>query len=256
MPKQDDSITLPWSWGETPHDQEALDPEEDVDAAEPTTLPRLPAPREAEPDGRCTADSVALQALQVIHSPGVSARQLDQATSRVMDAYGGLLKRLAKGILNGNDEDAEEVLTDTTMQFLRHCPTDCVAPDAWLIVVARRLAISRLVRQQCPTRRPAQGFAPVGAPGDPGALDELAADPETHDPLAIMLQREQHQALHDSMPSVARSSTARAQTLGLLLAGHSIGEIAARLAVSEGAIRDRLYRVRKLLSSLMKDRQS
>ena len=73
-------------------------------------------------------------------APQSRAQALENDAEKLLDAYGDLLLRYAYSYLH-NMADAEEVLQDTLVQFLKTAP-DFASPEhekAWLIVTASNL---------------------------------------------------------------------------------------------------------------------
>ena len=123
--------------------------------------------------------------------PEVNAR-----AEKLLDAYGDLLLRYAYSYLH-NMADAEEVLQDTLVQFLKTAPVflNKAHEKAWLLRVAANLSKNRLsynkLRQTDELLRLGRGPAAAGAVPRGGApvllrgsehpADRLCAGPERSD---------------------------------------------------------------------------
>ena len=101
--------------------------------------------------------------------PEVNAR-----AEKLLDAYGDLLLRYAYSYLH-NMADAEEVLQDTLVQFLKNAPVflNKAHEKAWLLRVAANLSKNRLSYNLC--AEPERSDDPLRPVPGTGAAE---ADPE------------------------------------------------------------------------------
>lgn len=72
--------------------------------------------------------------------------QVNQRAERIFDTYGNSILRLAYSYLH-NLSDAEEILQDTLLQFLKTAPDfeNAVHEKAWLLRVAANLSKNRII---------------------------------------------------------------------------------------------------------------
>lgn len=196
----------------------------------------------------------AAAAHHLIHAAGATSRDLNRAGYLLLSRYGGRIEKMLQRRLGMKPEDAEEVLSDAVYGFLQKSPRHCDCPEAWFIVTTLRAAISRLRADRAQQRHPADGFEPIGAPGDPGPLDACIADPAAADPLLRLIERERLDVIPGLLKIVAeRHSSKRAQVMSLLLAGHDHASIGATLGMRPGAVRDMVFRLHTLARDLIRE---
>ena len=147
-------------------------------------------------------------------------------------------------------EDVEEMLSDTVHRFVAQVPQDCACPEAYFHKIFFRVALDQLRRNRAQCRIPAALLEPIGSPGEDSPDAHLAAPAASSDPLEILMQREKpRHVLH----LVRTASKGRAEVAQLFAKGHTHAEIAATLGISNGAVRDRLICLRKMLRASFKD---
>lgn len=147
--------------------------------------------------------------------------------ARMLDAYGNSILRLAYSYLH-NQSDAEEVLQDTLLQFLRTAPV-LERPQhekAWLLRVAANLSKNRL------------------------KYNRLRSADELRDTLAAE-EREDLSFVWDAVKSLPQHS--RAAVHLFYHEGCSTAQIAAILGRKESTVRSDLRRGRIQLKEILKE---
>lgn len=170
----------------------------------------------------------ALQLLFTRRPEVVAARQTANAqAARMLDAYGNSILRLAYSYLH-NQSDAEEVLQDTLLQFLRTAPV-LESPQhekAWLLRVAANLSKNRL------------------------KYNRLRSADELRDTLAAE-QREDLSFVWEAVKALPQHS--RAAIHLFYHEGCSTAQIASILGRKESTIRSDLRRGRIQLKEILKE---
>ena len=170
----------------------------------------------------------ALQLLFTRRPEVVAARQTANAqAARMLDAYGNSILRLAYSYLH-NQSDAEEVLQDTLLQFLRTAPV-LESPQhekAWLLRVAANLSKNRL------------------------KYNRLRSADELRDTLAAE-QREDLSFVWEAVKALPQHS--RAAIHLFYHEGCSTAQIASILGRKESTIRSDLRRGRIQLKKILKE---
>ena len=146
----------------------------------------------------------------------------------LMDKYGNIILRVAYSYLH-NMEDAEDILQDTLIQFLRNNPT--FANDshekAWLITVASNLSKNKILYLK---RRQSDELS-----------EELVADKDKED---LSYVWEAVKALPDKYREVVHL---------FYQEGYSTKEIAEILSRNESTVRSDLKRGRDKLKKILKE---
>ena len=146
----------------------------------------------------------------------------------LMDKYGNIILRVAYSYLH-NMEDAEDILQDTLIQFLRNNPT--FANDshekAWLITVASNLSKNKILYLK---RRQSDELS-----------EELVADKDKED---LSYVWEAVKALPDKYREVVHL---------FYQEGYQTGEIARILDRKEATVRSDLARARAKLKEILKE---
>ena len=98
----------------------------------------------------CSALAYLVTPAQAVPEPADAARAVDRAeinrqAERILDEHGNSILRLAYSYLH-NMSDAEEVLQDTLLRFLKTAPTfeNSTHEKAWLLRVAGNLSKNRI----------------------------------------------------------------------------------------------------------------
>lgn len=213
----------------------------------PPPAPLRPAASAADAAARPRAEATpADSALGMVHAPGCTRLQREGAALLLVQSYGGeiLARCRAAGV---SVEDGEEVITDAVIRFLdtHKVPADCRKPQAYFRQIYRNEIIDRLRRQaRDPSRPMAWPFPAQGdavEPFDPYA--GLAADPARSDPAV----QAEHRQLINLCLQALQDDPAAAKLMAMFVDGVPQAEMARRLRIKPGALRDRLYRVRQLL---------
>ena len=163
-------------------------------------------------------------------SPAETARERNRQAERLLDTYGSHILRLAYSYLH-NSGDAEDVLQDTLIQFLRTKPVfeSGTQEKAWLLRVAANCAQDLFRAPWRKRERPIEEAERVPAPGqvpEPGGvLEAVLSLPESYRLPVHLFYYE----------------------------GLSIREIAGVLGKREGAVRTSLTRARALLRDKLKE---
>ncbi|ADL33668.1 RNA polymerase sigma factor sigma-70 family [Butyrivibrio proteoclasticus B316] len=151
-----------------------------------------------------------------------------ERAAALMDKYGNIILRVAYSYLH-NMEDAEDILQDTLIQFLRNNPT--FANDshekAWLITVASNLSKNKILYLK---RRQSDELS-----------EELVADKDKED---LSYVWEAVKALPDKYREVVHL---------FYQEGYSTKEIAEILSRNESTVRSDLKRGRDKLKKILKE---
>ena len=145
--------------------------------------------------------------------------------TRLYKQYQRQLHRLAARLL-GPGPKAEDAVHDTFIKFLQHYDQLCSRSDdqleRWLMVVVRNTALDTLRKEGRETELETQSWEPA-TPPDQGEFEALVT-------------------LIRTMPEDYR------RVLELRFVGEwSLGDIARELGLTEGAVKSRIFRGRKLL---------
>ena len=172
-----------------------------------------------------------LRALQLLFAHPPEGRAVGQTANaqaaRMLDTYGNSILRLAYSYLH-NQSDAEEVLQDTLLQFLRTAPV-LETPQhekAWLLRVAANLSKNRL------------------------KYNRLRSADELRDTLAAE-QREDLSFVWEAVKSLPQHS--RAAIHLFYYEGCSTAQIASILGRKEATVRSDLHRGRIQLKEILKE---
>ncbi len=144
-----------------------------------------------------------------------------------------LVYKVAYSVLR-NHHDAEDAAQETFVRFLRHQKDWPGIRDlrAWLARAAWRVAVDRTRRvQEIPLEEAAEAVGEMRAAG--AAPDEIAANQQMSALLANMVR---------TLPRALRDTLALSMVDEL-----SSPEIAELLSISEGSVRERLWRARQIL---------
>ncbi len=157
----------------------------------------------------------------------VSREVLNRQAEHILDTYGGHILRYAYTYLH-NQSDAEEVLQDTLLQFLKTAPVfeNAAHEKAWLLRVAGNLSKSRIQYNSIRKTDELQ--------------EELAA--ENREDLSFLWDAVR--ALPDKYREVVHL---------FYYEGYSTREIAALLNRREVTVRSDLHRGRQQLKNILKE---
>jgi len=151
----------------------------------------------------------------------------------LVQAYGRLVLNIAYAVLR-NAEDAEDIVQETFFRAFRSREIDKVERiQGWLSCIAWRLALNRL-KKRSKVDRTVQ-------------LEELIRTLPVQEPGAeeLLLKKERETLLERLLPSLP---TELRETFVLLTVDGMTSPVAAEvLGISESSVRDRMFRVRKLL---------
>ena len=159
---------------------------------------------------------------------GTTNQTASERAAALMDKYGNMILRVAYSYLH-NMEDAEDILQDTLIQFLRNDPT--FANDshekAWLITVASNLSKNKILYLK---RRQADELS-----------EELVADKDNED-------------LSYVWEAVKQLTEKYREVVHLFYQeGYSTKEIAEILNRNESTVRSDLKRGRDRLKNILKE---
>ena len=157
----------------------------------------------------------------------VSRTDINQQAERILDQYGNSILRYAYTYLHNRD-DAEEILQDTLVQFLKTAPVfeNEQHEKAWLLRVAGNLSKSRI------------------------AYNKRRKNEELNEEL-IAQQREDLSFVWDAVKSLPAKYR---EVIHLVYyEGYSTPQIASLLQKNEATVRSDLYRGRAKLKSLLKE---
>ena len=172
-----------------------------------------------------TARFLSILQPQAARADGDVREAANRQAERLLDDYGDRILRLAYSYLH-NREDAEEILQDTLVQFLKTAPA-LESPEhekAWLLRVAANLSKNRLKYNAL--RR----------------TDQLAEE----------LVSEDREDLSFVWEAVKALPLAYREVIHLFYQeGYSTGEIAGLLGQREATIRSRLARGREKLKAIL-----
>lgn len=161
------------------------------------------------------------------HTADREQEQVNQRAEALLNAYGNSILRLAYSYLH-NMEDAEEILQDTLIQYLKAAPVleNEAHEKAWLLRVAGNLSKNRI------------------------AYNRLRSTDELQESLAA----EQREDLSFVWEAVKDLPVKYREVIHLFYyEGLSTGEIASILKEKESTVRSRLMRGRERLRSILKE---
>ncbi|MGI6028374.1 MAG: RNA polymerase sigma factor [Candidatus Heteroscillospira sp.] len=157
----------------------------------------------------------------------VSRESINRQAERLLANHGNAVLRMAYSYLH-NMEDAEEILQDTLVQFLKAAPTleTCEHEKAWFLHVAANLCRNRLkyntIRQ----------------------TDELADDLEAEGRSELLFVWDAVKSLPEKYREVVHL---------YYYEGYQTAEIARMLEMKESTVRSNLARGREKLKSVLKE---
>lgn len=167
----------------------------------------------------------------------------DRELAEVLMRYGDRLRRIAGRVLRGPDRDdaVEDVLQDAFLRARAALgatrPADEAALGAWLGVIVYRLALDAVRRQ----RRAAHAAERLGRVAATASRGEGAdADPE-----AMAVEAVARDETAQAVRAVLQHLPAAHRRILLLAARMPVGEVAATLGCTAGAVRARLARARE-----------
>ena len=161
------------------------------------------------------------------HTADREQEQVNQKAEALLNAYGNSILRLAYSYLH-NMEDAEEILQDTLIQYLKAAPVleNEAHEKAWLLRVAGNLSKNRI------------------------AYNRLRSTDELQESLAA----EQREDLSFVWEAVKDLPVKYREVIHLFYyEGLSTGEIASILKEKESTVRSRLMRGRERLRSILRE---
>ena len=173
---------------------------------------------------------------------GLAVRGDHEAFRHIMQRFGRLLYRIARGVVD-DDTEAEDIVQETFVRAYRKLGT--FRGDAplrsWLVSILLNEARSQL-RKRHPMVRPDQ--IDSSAP-DPYWASRTRSGSAGGDPMSLAARDEIHRLLADAIERLP--DTFRAVYLLRELEECSVEETAVRLAIKPQTVKTRLYRARRLL---------
>lgn len=169
------------------------------------------------------------------------------ALRELITRYERLVRHVVQRLLD-DPADAEEVLQDVFMRVYRGLPdfrTDAKL-STWIGRIAYNSAVKRLRRDRGPTRRPPGETVPLADAAGTAGIQPLQLD-------AVVLRelREHVRAQVARLPPDQRVAVTLHHVDGL-----SVAEVAEIMGAPENTVKSHLFRGRKTLKELLKERIS